>query len=654
MNLKWLILLNLCFSVVYAEPALLQQKDVKKIMGEIFQQHVSKKQMTPQIYKESVEYFIEGADPDKIYLLQSEVMPYLNLSDSTLQEKVVQYNKGNYTFFDEINQTIQKSYLRAREFRVQEEMSTPRVIKEAMEGDAPILYNTDKWAISIADLKSRQEQNFKTFVIQWVHRYGKARATSNPQEIAKRYDQDQRTKENPYLYILSNNSPLSAPEAENLFSLHILKAIAATLDSHTKIYDPSEAQSMRMRLEKSFQGVGIVLDHGTGKGLRIKKIVEGSPAAKSGLVKTDDELTEVNGTSLEGLDFQDALAVVRNQTGEMMAMTLLRGDSSNQKTIQVDLKKEQLDVGGDRLQILSEKFGQGILGVISLDSFYQSDSGISSEKDIKDALGRLEKGNLRGLVLDLRTNRGGFLTQAVKVAGLFITNGVVVVSKYSSGEEKIYRDTDGKTSYTGPLVVLVSKMTASAAEIVAQALQDYGVAVIVGDEHTYGKGTIQSQTVTDSPGSSSYFKVTVGKYYTVSGKTPQIQGVRSDIVVPGPYANREIGEAYLKDTLPSDRISPIFRDQLADVDPNLKAWYLKYYMPTLQVEQGEWRGYTNTLKEKSHYRLENNLDYQTFIKDQAEEFPPGRDLQLIEALNILKDMIYLESKQSRAKSLELN
>ena len=151
------------------------------------------------------------------------------------------------------------------------------------------------------------------------------------------------------------------------------------------------------------------------------------------------------------------------------------------------------------------------------------------------------QGNLRGLILDLRSNSGGFLSQAVKVAGLFISDGVIVISKYSNGEEKFYRDVDGKTVYDGPLVVLTSKATASAAEIVAQALQDYGVALVVGDEHTYGKGTIQTQTVTDNR-STSYFKVTVGKYYTVSGHTPQKEGVKADIVVPGRWSKEKIGE----------------------------------------------------------------------------------------------------------------
>src|SRR5262249_45906772 len=148
----------------------------------------------------------------------------------------------------------------------------------------------------------------------------------------------------------------------------------------------------------------------------------------------------------------------------------------------------------------------------------------------------------------------------------------------------------------GPLVVLISRATASAAEIVAQALQDYGVAIVVGDEHSYGKGTIQSQTVTDNEG-TSFFKVTVGEYYTVSGNTPQIRGVKSDILVPGILNQEHIGEEYLEDTIKlSDKISPKYQDDLKDIDPELKPWYLRYYIPTIQPKTEFWQKMLPLLK----------------------------------------------------------
>src|SRR5262249_53796114 len=158
-----------------------------------------------------------------------------------------------------------------------------------------------------------------------------------------------------------------------------------------------------------------------------------------------------------------------------------------------------------------------------------------------------------GLVLDLRENAGGFLSQAVKVSGIFLSNGIVVISKYSRGDVHFLRNIVGRSYFNGPLVILTSKMSASASEIVAQALQDYGVGIVVGDERTFGKGSIQYQTVTDMS-TDLFFKVTVGKYYTASGRTTQIEGVKTDIVVPTHYAPYHIGERYLEYPLSADKV----------------------------------------------------------------------------------------------------
>jgi carboxyl-terminal processing protease len=208
---------------------------------------------------------------------------------------------------------------------------------------------------------------------------------------------------------------------------------------------------------------------------------------------------------------------------------------------------------------------------------------------------------------------------------------------------------DANDLYDGPLVILTSRLTASAAEIVAQSLQDYGVALIVGDDHTYGKGTIQSQTVTDGKDVASYFKVTVGKYYTVSGKTPQLKGVQADIVVPGLLSAQEIGEEYLErsSTLPSDTIASVYNDSLKDIEPSLKSWYMKYYIPNIQRRELEWRSLLPELKKNSASRIFHNHDYQFFLKSLSEnpdEPDDSADYQLDEAVNIVKDMIYLQSK----------
>ncbi len=258
--------------------------------------------------------------------------------------------------------------------------------------------------------------------------------------------------------------------------------------------------------------------------------------------------------------------------------------------------------------------------------------------------------------------------QAVKVVGLFITEGIVVMSKYSNGEVHYFRDMDSNVYYTGPMIVLTSKLTASAAEIVAQALKDYGIAVIVGDDQTYGKGSIQLQTVTgDDAKAKSFFKVTVGRYYTVSGESTQIDGVEADIVVPTIFSHSKIGEKYLENPLTSGKINPAYEDKLQDVDEELKDWYVKYYLPRLQLRQLFWKPWIPVLKKNCEYRLSQNKNFQFFLKsiespdasvaknaslenedtEEEEDIQLNQrnygvsDLQMAEAVNILKDMIIL-------------
>lgn len=424
-----------------------------------------------------------------------------------------------------------------------------------------------------------------------------------------------------------------------------------------------------MRLQKEFKGIGLVLKE-TPKGAVVTHMLEGGPADKSKLIQIGDVLIEVDGETVIDQPFGKVMEKLHGEQNSSVKLTFKRkGEKGGADQIyNVELKRELIILNNDRVDVSSEPFGNGIIGKITLHSFYQGD-GVSSEKDVRHAIEELEKkGPLRGLILDLRENSGGFLSQAVKVAGLFITNGVIVISKYSDGEERFYRDVEGNTAYDGPLIVLTSKATASAAEIVAQALQDYGVALIVGDEHTYGKGTIQTQTVTDND-STSYFKVTVGKYYTVSGHTPQKEGVKADIVAPSHWNKEQIGESYL-DSVAPDTIPPVYEDKLQDISPDERAWYLKYYIPTVQHRTHVWRDMLPALRKNSEHRIAQNKNYQFFLKGAAESEEsggsdeddwesPGKnktfgedDLEMEEGVNVLKDMIALRSQEKKTPSPE--
>jgi carboxyl-terminal processing protease len=253
----------------------------------------------------------------------------------------------------------------------------------------------------------------------------------------------------------------------------------------------------------------------------------------------------------------------------------------------------------------------------------------------------------------MRENSGGFLSQAVKIAGLFVPNGIIVISKYHDGEARYTRDVDGKMYYSGPLILLVSKASASAAEIVTGALQDYGVALVAGDERTYGKGTMQYQTITDVQ-ASNFYKVTVGRYYTLSGRSTQIEGIQADIVLPTEYAPYNIGERFLEFPLSGDYLKQheIPKNGISVLPPfQYPRMEKRGYFP--------WKGMLAVLKENSKKRIEKDANYQAFLRklqlNDSEFFSktlptshdPGlEDLQMKESVNILKDMIYMSQTQT--------
>jgi len=439
--------------------------------------------------------------------------------------------------------------------------------------------------------------------------------------------------------------------------------MAKSLDAHSSYFSPEEAYAMRTSLEKQFEGIGVVLREGID-GVVIHDMIKGGPAERCGKIGQGDLLVEIDGKSMEGASYDDVLNRLQGAGTGKIKIGLRRFTSeTDSKVYRVELKREKIVMQDDRVQYSSEPFGNGIIGKLNLPSFYESGEGSSCELDLRVALRELKKkGDLVGLVLDMRENSGGFLNQAVKVAGLFITSGVVVISKYARNETQYLRDLDGRCYYNGPLVILTSRASASAAEIVAQALQDYGAALVVGDDRTYGKGTIQYQTVTDNA-ATSFFKVTVGRYYTVSGRTTQIDGVKADIVVPTSYSAMAIGERYLEFPLKSDRIPSAYSDPLTDVDPRNRLWFQQNYLPNLQKKLSVWTQMTDQLRINSSYRLEKNKDYTSFLK-AIEQSKKGdftgltaennwgvEDLQMLEAVNILKDMSQL--KPAAAKKVAL-
>lgn len=633
---------------LYAAPNKLKTADVRSMFEEMLNLHVEYKEFSPLLAKRSVKLFIEQFDPYRVYLLSSEVQPYLDMEDDQLSKVVNQFYADDLSTFANLNKTFQKSVQRARDLRAQV-IKEIIVSQEELASPQPELYSS--YAKTTAELKTRfKKQMLNILASEKKMNPGANWNTEQKQKLFSLWEKRFARSEN--TYVPNNSKALT----EHYLAMHVLKAQSKSLDAHTSFFSPEEAFEMRASLEKQFEGVGIVLREGIN-GVMITSLVKGGPAERCGKLSVGDVLVEIDGKSIDSSSYDDVLGRLKGERGTKVVLGVKHADQKAEVAVdRVELVREKIVMQDERVQYSYEPFGEGIIGKIVLPSFYESGGNSSCEKDMREALKNLKKhGNLLGLVIDMRDNSGGFLNQAVKLAGLFISSGVVVISKYSKGEMQYLRDVDGRIYYDGPLVLLTSKASASAAEIVTQALQDYGTAVIVGDERTYGKGTIQYQTVTDDQ-AENFFKVTVGRYYTVSGRSTQIEGVKADIVVPTEYAPYNIGERYLAYPLKNDQVPPAYIDPLTDVDPKNKQWFQKNYLPNLQKKLSVWTQLLPQLRANSSYRISHNKNFAYFLKtikqDASDASSDPRlkenfgveDLQMEEAVYIVKDMISLRDE----------
>ncbi|MCH9611371.1 MAG: hypothetical protein SP1CHLAM42_14590 [Chlamydiales bacterium] len=626
-----------------ASPRTLTSSDVQPVMQRLFHYHIEKKEMSELIAQRSLKIYVKHFDPTFAYLYEDEATAYMRPSGQLLEVVVEGYQREDFATYFQLNSTIEISIKRAQGWRRVWQKDPVALVKEAKSVSLSSKLPKE-YARSETELQQRHKDRMLKLIAFTMADVGEKECRGKEDRLIALIERQLQASENRYLGIDDEGVVLSAEGKEHQIIQRTIKSFAYSLDAHTAYFSPDEAYAMKVQLQKGMCGIGVVLREGI-EGVTIHDILKGGPASKEGSIQTGDAIIEVNGENVREANFKHVLDVMRGKAGSHMTLGIQR----NNQLFHVELVREQISIDDKRVDVEAEPYGDGYIGRIKLHSFYDGESGINSEKDLREAIDSLKaKGPLEGIVLDLRDNTGGFLTQAVKVAGLFISNGIVVIAKYSDGSEKFFRTVDGQKAFDGPIVVLVSRNSASAAEIVAQALQDYGVAIVVGDEQTYGKGTIQHQTITDKR-SDSFFKVTVGRYYTASGKSTQIMGVRSDIVIPTSVYFEEIGESYLEYPVAADRTDPVFNDPLSDIDPYARKWFTKYYLPQVEPVHPEWHALVPTLARNSELRQRQNRNFQLFLKRAKErsldvEFG-SNDLQMDEASNVLKEMIYLSSER---------
>jgi carboxyl-terminal processing protease len=421
---------------------------------------------------------------------------------------------------------------------------------------------------------------------------------------------------------------------------YFLSAVARAYDPHTDYMSFREMNRFKGDMKNELVGIGALLQAEEDGATIIKGIVVGGPADKEGSLKLNDRVVGVdtiNSGTAEGMtdimfmQIDKVVELIRGKEGTAVALKVEpSGGAPGETNIivierdKVELKDEQ--ASGELVVMKNEEGETRRIGVITLPSFYADfDEGLTRcSVDVARILVRLMREKMDGLIFDLRNNGGGSLEEVRRMTGFFVPHGPVVQVKNTLGQVQVKDSDDNKPIYNGPMVVMIDKSSASASEIIAGALQDYNRAVIVGDSSTFGKGTVQQPmdigrmlplfAVREKAG---YLKVTIQKFYRPSGSSTQMDGVVPSITFPSITDALDIGEAYLDNALPHDRIRPASDFRALD----LQALFLP------------------KLKELSQERVAASRDFKYVIED------------VIKAKERLKQNSVSLNKQAREKEI---
>jgi carboxyl-terminal processing protease len=544
-----------------------------------------------------LETFISRLDPNKVYLTRPDIDSlqgkYGALLDNAIRMGDVRPSLDIFSLYRQRALSRMQSNLELLERDYD------------FKGDAQVRLNRKNvdWEKDMAALDAMWEKRVEAELLQ---EHLAEEGDRDPKDILRgRYRQIGLTVEK-----------MRSEEVGDLFLTSIMKAY----DPHSEYLSADDMENFDISMRLSLVGIGAVLKQEDEK-ITIVEVVPGGPADVDGRLKPKDRLlavTQEDGETVDvvGMKVDDVVKLIRGEKGTKVTLTVEpAADRALRSDIALVREVVKLTDAEARAELIEMGEGKKI-GWLTLPSFYANLGGSGPTKsvtqDVAALLKRLNQEGIDGLVVDLRRDAGGSLDEAIDLTGLFIPKGPVVQSKDAKGNILISRDKNPKVAYTGPMVVLVNRLSASASEIFAAALQDYGRAVIVGDSKTFGKGTVQ--TVLDlsrvmaylgvkvkNPGS---LKLTVQQFYRVTGESIQLSGVSSDIVLPSVSDSPELSEEENPNRMGPDKV------QSAKFDP----WESNFDVEVLRtlsnkrVEEDREFAYVEEDRQLLQKRLaENNL-----------------------------------------------
>lgn len=541
--------------------------------------HYDPKEMDNVFSASIYKNFIEAMDPLKRYFLASDLEEF-SVYETEIDDQI---RNKELTFFNAVFERYMK--------RVEESKSYYKdILNTPFDYSANEKINVDYDELPYVSTKKELKERWrKQLKFSTISNYYDLVEEKNNAPIKKK-EAEEKGEE----YIESDNAKLSLEEMEekarktsmtalddyynftndlerkDYFAV-FLNAVVAEFDPHTNYFAPPDRDRFDLRMSGKLEGIGARLQKKNDY-ITIVEVISGGPVWRGEHMEVGDAILKVKQedeeepVSIVGMRVDDAVKLIKGPKGTKVTLTVKRVDGSiEEEVITRDVVElEETYAKSSIIEKEEKKFG-----LINLPAFYfdMKDYGErNAATDVKKEIENLKAEGMEGLVLDLRDNGGGSLRTAVDIAGLFIKEGPVVQVASGGKRKEVLEDENEEIVWDGPLVILVNELSASASEILAAAMQDYKRAIIIGSKQSYGKGTVQNMIDLNQwlrqndMGDMGALKLTTQKFYRVNGGSTQLEGVKSDVVMPDRYSYIEIGERDYDNPLPYDKISPASYD----------------------------------------------------------------------------------------------
>ena len=605
------------------EPSTKNRQIALMVRGIVSSQHLTRHELDDEISERSLATFIDRLDPMKLYFLQEDVDAFESKKteiDDMLKSGELQFAHDvflKYMSRMEESITVVHHLIDAKhDFTVEEYINTDWDNLEFAKTREEL---TERW-------RKRIKYNFL------VLKGDKTEGEDARERLHRRYS--------------SQLKQMEQTKSDDLLEI-FLTSVTTSYDPHTTYMSPTSSENFEIQMRLNLDGIGaqLTLEDGYTK---VTRIIPGGAADKQGELKTGDRIVSV-GQDTEGemqevidMKLNDVVSLIRGKPGSTVRLGIIPEESQETKVLTIKRAKIELKDSEARGEIIEHNLPGTKktlrIGVINLPSFYMdmdaARKGVkdyrSTTRDCRRIIDEFNEEGIDGMIMDLSTNGGGSLTEAIDLTGLFIDLGTVVQVKDPSGRVQQYDDRNKGTSYDGPLVVLCSKFSASASEIFAGAIVDHGRGIVVGDSTTHGKGTVQNFLELgaqffsiNNPPNLGALKITTQQFYRPGGASTQQRGVYSDIILPSITDHLKVSESDLDYPVPFDKVDDEVQEHLGARDEEIIA----------------------KLKAASEQRIEKSEDFQKLLT-QIDEY---KKQQKEKRVSLVEEVFFAKRDENSAQ-----